>query len=118
MGAVGVALALCLANGVDKVFVYRESGSTPPQHAAAGGIEEQHAAFRVGEAHEVGGGFEQLVYFFPTNKIKYVVPVRNQGGQAVVVYAVAVVFKRVDLHNAFAHLVKHFFVAQALDGRV
>ena len=29
-------VALCLANGIDKVFVYRESGSTPSQHAAAG----------------------------------------------------------------------------------
>ncbi len=27
---------LCLANGVDKIFVYRESGSTPTRHAAAG----------------------------------------------------------------------------------
>ena len=66
----------------------------------------------------VGGGFEQLVYFFPTNKIKNVVPVRNQGSQAVVKHTVAVVFKRVDLHDAFAHHVEQFFVAQALDGRV
>lgn len=27
---------LCLANGVDKVFVYRESGSTPSMHACSG----------------------------------------------------------------------------------
>jgi hypothetical protein len=29
-------VAMCLANGIDKVIVYRESGSTPTQHAAAG----------------------------------------------------------------------------------
>lgn len=29
-------VALCLANGLDKVFVYRESGSTPSKHAASG----------------------------------------------------------------------------------
>ncbi len=29
-------VALCLAQGIDKVMVYRESGSTPTQHAAAG----------------------------------------------------------------------------------
>lgn len=29
-------VALCLANGVDKVMVYRESGATPSQHAASG----------------------------------------------------------------------------------
>lgn len=33
-------VALCLANGVDKVFVYRESGSTPSQHAAAGVLRD------------------------------------------------------------------------------
>ena len=27
---------LCLANGIDKVFVYRESGSTPSMHACSG----------------------------------------------------------------------------------
>jgi hypothetical protein len=29
-------VALCLANGIDKVFVYRESGSNPTMHASAG----------------------------------------------------------------------------------
>ncbi len=33
-------VALCLANGVEKVMVYRESGSTPSQHAASGVVRE------------------------------------------------------------------------------
>jgi hypothetical protein len=33
-------VALCLANGIDKVMVYRESGSTPSQHAASGVLRE------------------------------------------------------------------------------
>ncbi len=33
-------VALCLANGVDKVLVYRESGSTPSQHAASGVLRD------------------------------------------------------------------------------
>ncbi len=33
-------VALCLANGVDKVMVYRESGSTPSQHAASGVLRD------------------------------------------------------------------------------
>ncbi len=31
---------LCLANGVDKVFVYRESGSTPSMHACSGVLRD------------------------------------------------------------------------------
>ena len=33
-------VALALANGADKVFVYRESGSAPSQHAAAGVLRD------------------------------------------------------------------------------
>ena len=33
-------VALCLANGIDKVMVYRESGSTPSQHAASGVLRD------------------------------------------------------------------------------
>ncbi len=33
---------LCLANGVDKVLVYRESGSTPSRHAASGVVRNDH----------------------------------------------------------------------------
>ena len=33
-------VALCLANGVDKVMVYRESGSTPSRHAASGVLRD------------------------------------------------------------------------------
>ncbi len=36
-------VALCLANGIDKVMVYRESGSTPTQHAAAGLLRNDYS---------------------------------------------------------------------------
>ena len=31
---------LCLANGVERVFVYRESGSTPSMHACSGVLRD------------------------------------------------------------------------------
>lgn len=34
---------LCLANGVEKVFVYREAGSTPSKHAASGLLRNDYS---------------------------------------------------------------------------
>lgn len=36
-------VALCLAHGIDKVFVYRESGSAPSMHAAAGVLRDDRS---------------------------------------------------------------------------
>ena len=59
---------LCLANGMDKVFIYRESGSTPSKHAASGLLRNdktikpswQTAGTMVRQLHGVRGGARRL----------------------------------------------------------
>jgi hypothetical protein len=59
---------LCLANGIEKVFVYRESGSTPSQHACSGVLREDLSRkpswYTLGtlirQLHGVSGGARRL----------------------------------------------------------
>jgi len=59
---------LCLANGVEKVFVYRESGSTPSRHACSGVLRNDFSRkpswYTLGtlirQLHDVGGSARRL----------------------------------------------------------
>jgi hypothetical protein len=59
---------LCLANGVEKVFVYRETGSTPSKHACSGVLRNDFSRkpswYTLGtlirQLHGVGGGARRL----------------------------------------------------------
>ena len=59
---------LCLANGVEKVFVYRESGSTPSMHACSGVLRDDFSRkpswYTLGtlirQLHGVRGGARRL----------------------------------------------------------
>ncbi|TWT84416.1 hypothetical protein CA13_58940 [Planctomycetes bacterium CA13] len=59
---------LCLANGIEKVFVYRETGSTPSQHACSGVLRNDFSRkpswYTLGTAirqmHGVNGGARRL----------------------------------------------------------
>ncbi len=59
---------LCLAYGIDKVFVYRESGSTPAMHACSGVLRDDFSRkpswYTLGTAirqlHEVRGGARRM----------------------------------------------------------
>jgi hypothetical protein len=59
---------LCLANGVEKVFVYRESGSTPSMHACSGVLRDDFSCkpswYTLGTAvrqlHGVRGGARRM----------------------------------------------------------
>ena len=59
---------LCLANGIDKVFVYRESGSTPSRHACSGVLRNDFSRkpswYTLGtlirQLHGVNGGARRL----------------------------------------------------------
>ena len=59
---------LCLANGVDKVFVYRESGSTPSMHACSGVLRNDSSrkpswytfGTLIRQLHGVTGGARRL----------------------------------------------------------
>ncbi len=59
---------LCLANGIEKVFVYRESGSTPSRHACSGVLRDDSSRkpswYTLGtlirQLHGVSGGARRL----------------------------------------------------------
>jgi len=59
---------LCLANGVERVFVYRESGSTPSRHACSGVLRNDFSrkpswytfGTLIRQLHGVGGGARRL----------------------------------------------------------
>ncbi len=59
---------LCLANGVEKVFVYRESGSTPSRHACSGVLRNDFSrkpswytlGTMIRQLHGVQGGARRL----------------------------------------------------------
>ena len=59
---------LCLANGVEKVFVYRETGSTPSMHACSGVLCEDYPpkpswytfGTLIRQLHDVRGGARRL----------------------------------------------------------
>ncbi len=83
------------------------------------GVGDNHSLDHVPSVfNPVGGYFQQLVDFFPADKFKNILTVRDQVGQAFMQHPVTVIFQGIDLHNALVNLGILFLVAQHLHRRL